>query len=88
MRVIQSIYSDGGTRGHIKTPLSGTKSIRKTQFGFEKKKCFQLDVSLLLSMNVLSVFVSVGCFVCVCVGVQEWVRQSKLFIQVQWSATH
>ncbi len=30
--------------------------------------------------------------VCVCVpvcaGVQEWVRQSKLFIQVQWPAAH
>lgn len=52
MRLIQSIYSTGGTRGHIKIPLSGTKSIRKTQFGFKKIFSAPRSAAAALSMNV------------------------------------
>lgn len=64
----------------IKTQLR-TKSIRETQFGFQRY--IQPDVSLLASVGNDW---GVGCFMHV--GEQEWVRQSKLFIQVQWPATH
>ena len=61
MQLIQSIYSNGGTRGHIKTPLRGTKSIRKTQFGFEK------NISSLMFLCC-----SLWMCVCVCVYTPVW----------------
>lgn len=70
---------------HQNTPLRGTKSITKTQFGFEKY--IQLGVSLLRSVCV-DWCVCVCVWDALCVRVQEWVRQSKLFIQVRWPATH
>lgn len=42
MRLIQRMYSMVGSRGHI----SGTKSIRKTQFDLEKKRKKKLCVPL------------------------------------------
>lgn len=91
MQVTQSISSTGGGRGRMKTPLYAAKSIRETQFGFEKillAPCSSATLAecVCSARTCVGVFVPTWCFVCV--GLQQWVRQSKLFIQVQWPAAH